>query len=272
MRNLFRFVQKYHFVLLFLLLEFLCVYLLSNSHTYHRAALINTSNTLTGEIYQTKSNITGYFSLGFHNDLLALENAQLHDRIAELEEMVDSTSHQSDHIHFRHIPAKVISNTVHFRNNYILINKGRLDGVKPDMGIISPNGVAGIVTGVSDHYATALSLLHRYARISVMFRKSGQLANLTWTGENYRYGLVEDIPAHLKIVEGDTVVTSGHSLIFPEGIMVGTIKEYIEPAGSSLNKAILTLSTDFNMLRQVYVVYNSDQQEIDQLRKANIHE
>jgi len=272
MLNLFRFLQKYHVMLLFLFLETIAILMLSKSHTYHRAAVVNISSQFTGDIFETKSQFTSYFSLGSVNIKLAGENAQLREQISRLEALVDSTSRHNSNIPFSHIPARAVSNTVHFRNNYILINKGSIDGVKPDMGIISPEGVAGIITGVTDHYSTALSLLHRHARISVMFRKSGQLANLTWEGKDFRFGLVEDIPSHLKIFEGDTVVTSGHSLIFPEGLMVGIITEYIEPPGSSLNKAILHFSTDFNSLRQVYVVSNNHQYEIDSLMKTNQHE
>jgi rod shape-determining protein MreC len=265
MRNLFRFLRQYHVILLFVLLETISVMLLINSHTYHRAATISFTGGITGVVYESWNSITSYFSLRYQNEKLAAENARLRSEITHLKELSDSTSRLNSDFKFTHIPAKVVSNSVHFRNNYILINKGRLNGVKPDMGIISPDGVAGIITGVSDNYSTALSLLHHHARISVMFHKTGQLANLGWDGYDYKFGIVEDIPSHLVVKPGDTIVTSGHSLIFPEGLMVGTVTEYIKPPGSSLNKAILQFSTDFNKLRQVYVVYNIQQTEIDSL-------
>lgn len=272
MRNLFRFLLQHHFFLLFLLLETISVLLLVNSHTYHRAAAVTFTSGISGSVYESWNRITSYFSLNYQIDKLAAENARLRSEISQHNERHDSTSFINNEFTFRHIPAKVISNSVHFRNNYIIINKGRASGVRPDMGIISPEGVAGIITGVTEHYSTALSVLHRHARISVIFRKSGQLANLSWNGDSYKTGMVEDIPSHLKVHPGDTVVTSGHSLIFPEGIMVGTITEYIEPPGSSLNKAVLEFSTDFNKLRQVYVVYNSLQFELDSLVNSRKHE
>jgi len=265
MRNLFRFLLQYHFFLLFVLLETISILLLVNSHTYHRAATITFTSSITGSVYESWNSITNYFSLDYQNNKLAAENARLRSEITQLKERSDSTSFINNEYTFMHIPAKVISNSVHFRNNYIIVNKGRSSGVRPDMGIISPEGVAGIITGVTEHYSTALSVLHRHARISVIFQKTGQLANLSWNGENYKTGMVEDIPSHLVVQPGDTVVTSGHSLIFPEGIMVGTITEYIEPPGSSLNKAVLEFSTDFNRLRHVYVVYNSLYPELDSL-------
>jgi rod shape-determining protein MreC len=273
MRNLFRFLLKQNFVLLFMLLGALSMWLLTKSHTYHRAAIVNTTSNFTGGILSFGASIGYYFSLKESNNQLAEQNARLQEKIYMFEQLHDSLFIEHlDSIGFNYIPAHVVSNTVHLRNNYILINKGSKHGIEKEMGLVSPNGVAGIVIGVSENYATALSILHTHARLSIKFNKNNQLGNLVWHGPNYEEGLVEDIPTHISPATGDSLVTSGHSFIFPEGIMVGTVLEYFEQKGRGLNKASIKFSTDFNKLKYVYVVSNRQQNEIETLLKLNTYE
>ena len=150
-------------------------------------------------------------------------------------------------------------------NNYILINKGEADGIKKDMGVISSSGIVGIVSDVSQHYASVMSLLHSYTTISVRFKDSEQLANLRWETSNYRYGMVDDIPTHLKLQKGDTIVTSSYSYIFPENLMAGTVMELIPSPNGTLNKAKIRFATDFSSLKNVYVIHHTNKAEIDSL-------
>jgi rod shape-determining protein MreC len=273
MRNLFRFLLKQNFVLLFMLLGALSMWLLTKSHTYHRAAIINTTSNFTGGILAFGSSIGDYFRLKETNKQLAEQNARLEEKLYYYERLDDSLLIKPvDSIGFEYITARVVSNTVHLRNNYIVINKGRKHGIEKEMGLVSPSGIAGIVIGVSENYATALSVLHTHARLSIKFSNNNQLANLVWPGTDYKMGMVEDIPTHLNPVPGDTLVTSGHSFIFPEGVMVGTVVEYFEQEGRGLNEASLRFSTDFNKLTHVYVVSNKSQKEIEALIKLNVYE
>lgn len=269
MINLLRFLHKHSFVLLFLLLEALAVYMLTKSSNYHRSVVINTTNNFAGDIFTVSDNVSAYFSLKQTNRQLADENAALRNKIAYLS-MLNDTIYQSrpDTI-YHYIAARVVSNTLNRRNNYIIIDKGSADGVQTDMGIVSPDGIAGMIIGVSEHYATAMSLLHKYATISVRFKSNDQLANLSWYGGDYRYGTIEQIPTHIILNQGDTVVTSGHSFLFPDGMLVGTIDEAYVSDGSDLNSARILLATDFNKLKQVYVVENQKRIELDSL--INLH-
>ena len=145
-----------------------------------------------------------------------------------------------------------------------MINRGRADGIEKEMGVISPLGVAGIIVEVSNHYATAMSLLHKNAKISARFKHNGQMVNVSWDGEDYRIGLLEDIPTHIVPNTGDTVITSGYSFVFPENLMLGVVGERVFKGGN-LNKAELVFSTDFNNLYYVYVTKNNALEELDSL-------
>lgn len=272
MYNLFRFLQKYHLLLLFLLLETIAINMLLRSNTYHRTASFKLSNSLSGWVFNIQKSVTDYFYLQQTNQLLAEENALLRKQLYTLSEKADSLTVENSDSIYSFMQARVISNSVQFRNNYIIINKGSRQGVHKDMGLISSAGVAGIITGVSANYATAISLLHRFAVISVRFKNNGQLANLSWKGGDYRLGQIEHIPTHLELRKGDTLITSGHSHLFPPGILVGTIADFHPSENEALNSASIAFFTDFSKLRQVYVVTNHHRAEIDSLINRRPHE
>ena len=266
MYNLIRFIQKHHFVLLFLVLEVLCIVFMTLTQNFHRQKRINTTNDIVGRIYETGTSVGDYFRLGKINRELAEENALLRRQLAVT---TDTTKSYLDTINadtiYEFIPARVVNNTVNRPNNYILINKGAADGIEKDMGVISSSGIVGIVADVSQHYASVMSLLHSYTTISVRFKDSGQLANLRWETTNYRYGMVDDIPTHLRLQKGDTIVTSSYSFIFPENLMAGTVMELIPSPSGTLNKAKVKFATDFSTLKNVYVIHHTNKAELDSL-------
>lgn len=265
MYNLLRFLQKFNFFLLFLVLEVVAVMMLAKSHTYQRSKIINSSSSVAGYFFTFRANFADYFTLQHTNDLLVKENAELRRKLEyyrQFEYPIDTLHSKTD---FEYIPARVISNTVHLRNNYIVINKGSRHGITKDMGIMSSEGVAGIITGVSENYSIAISLLHKYANISIMFKHTDQLANVTWSGPDFRVGNIVDIPTYVNMKHGDTLLTSGNSLIFPEGIIVGTIDEPLESAAGDMNAATMLFATDFNKLKSVFVIKNNNKFELNSL-------
>lgn len=216
--------------------------------------------------------MNNYFSLQQQNTRLVQQNAQLMQQIAAANISIPAPDSALQSQIFEYVPARVVSNSVDLRNNYIIINKGYRDGVAKDMGLVSPDGVAGIIIGVSEHYATAMSLLHKYATLSVRFKNNDQIANLHWKGGNYHLAEVVDIPSHVVPEQGDTIVTSGHSFVFPEGLMVGTVDELIESERGNLNTVRVRFQTDFGKLRNVYVVKNNHRAELDALSTIKTNE
>jgi len=262
MYNLFVFLKKYNAVLLFLLLEIICIILILNSLPYHNRKFVSVSNSISGNVHYTLSNISNYFKLKDENNLLVHHNALLMNELEKHRNSFDSI--KNDGL-FTYIPANVISNSLNRANNFILINKGRLNGVDVDMGVICDNGVVGKIVNVSNHYASVMSLLNSSSITSVRFIDNQSIASLIWDNDSYLFGTVKDIPAHLHIKKGDTLVTSGFSNTLPAGIVVGTIEETTFDERSDFNAAKLRLSTDFSTLQYVYVVKNNFKAEIDSL-------
>lgn len=264
MRSLFAFLWKYQFIVLFVVLEVVSLLLLMNSYSYQRSLAYNTTNNITGSMLEAYNDVSEYFFLHQVNEELLQENALLRHQQVSSFLFTDTSIVYRDSL-YRFIPASVVSTSVNRQNNYLLINKGSRHGIRKEMGVISASGVAGIVTGVSERYAYVMSLLHQNTRISARIKTSGELVNVTWDGKDPVAGTVRDIPSHVALARGDTIITSGNSLIFPEGIPVGTITAQETSVNKALGTASMAFSTDFSTLRFVYVIDNLMKEEQEQL-------
>jgi rod shape-determining protein MreC len=212
------------------------------------------------------SSITQYLNLKNSNRDLATQNAQLKTMLAAYtDEPIPEYRNQDSAAKYVFYAARVVNNSFTRRNNYMTINLGSLDNIKPEMGVIGPNGIAGQVKDVSPHYATVISLLHKNSKISAGFKNSRFFGSLSWPGMSHREALLSDIARHVKFSVGDTIVTTAYSALFPEGIMVGTVKDFEARDGSSFYSITVKLSTDFSNLHYVYVVENKHQEEIKNL-------
>ncbi len=264
MRNLIVFFTRHYFFFLFLFLEIVCILLITNHSQYQRSTILHTTNNITGWMNESYTGITDYLGLRKENERLASENAILRSRLPEnlIIYCTGNTSVPVSDSCFSFIPARVISNSVNKRNNYFMLNKGSSDGIKEDMGVMTGDGVTGIIIEVTTNYSTAMSLLHKETRISGKIKKNGQLVNIRWGGGNFRLGKIENIPTHISLDDGDTIITSGHSHLFPEGVLIGITESFDFRQDQLFNSGVLEFSVDFNSLHYVYVICNNSKEEI----------
>lgn len=276
MRSLFRFLLRNYFVMMFLALEVVSFSLMVSYNNYQRVTFINSSNDVVGTIYERFSHFDDYFSLSRTNARLAAENAalrkQLQMRIALQEKYPVNRPDTVDAPAYYFTSAKVISNSVNKQFNYITLNKGSRQGIKPDMGIISADGVVGVITNVSPNYSTGLSLLNKRLSIPAKITKNNYFGALVWDGEHSNTADLKEIPFHIMVNIGDTVVTSGYSSIFPEGLMIGTITKWEQDPGTNFYNIKVELSTNFRTLKYVEVVKNTKQAELKKLESNNVGE
>ncbi|HNW53367.1 MAG TPA: rod shape-determining protein MreC [Bacteroidales bacterium] len=272
MRNILVFIIRYHFLLLFLLLEFISVTLLVNSTYYQSSAILKAGSRVTGRFYTTVSDATDYLKLRTTNEHLAQENAMLRQMkgVSYLRNdtnsfWVNDTLYKQQ---YKYIVAKVVLNTVGKRNNYIMLDKGSRSGIQKDMAVITPTGIAGTVVNVSENFSWVMSMLNKHTRLSGKILKNGQMGTVVWNGVDHLYGTLTDIPAHVKIARGDTIVSSGFSYIFPAGLMIGTITDYRVEQGEHFYTIPFKFSVDFNSLQYVYVVKNLMKEEQESLEKS----
>ncbi len=278
MRNLLDFLLRYSHCFLFVILEVVCFVLLFRFNNYQGSVYFTSANWLCGTVYEISSSITDYFHLKTVNDELTDRNLDLEREVATLRAVVTELTSDSDAVgslqqlalaDFRRIKAHVVNNTLNRADNFITIDKGRADGVQEEMGVVCGNGVVGIVGKTGSHHALVISLLNSKSSISCKVRNSGYFGYLRWDGTDVRYTYLHDVPRYTECQKGDTIVTSGYSSIFPEGIMVGVVED-IEDSHDGLSYLLkVRLSTDFGRLNDVRVIALEGREELDELVKEN---
>lgn len=285
MYGIIAFFRRHYFAVFFVVLEFLCFYFVflgrspgkdGKENYYQQARFINSANAVSGFIYKTRSDITSYFGLRAENTKLAEENMQLHNSLASIVDTVKrpKVPHTNPYgQQYNFITARVIDNSTNQSANYLTLDIGKKQGLAEGMGLISPSGIVGVIVSVSDHYAVAMSMLHKNYQLSGMMKKSGAFGTITWNGSDYRFATLSQIPMSEQVNTGDTIVSSGYSTIYPKGIMIGVV-EKVEPIPTQYFYTIkVRLSTNFKKLGYVYVVSDLMKQEQSELQdnaiKAN---
>ncbi|SEA57323.1 rod shape-determining protein MreC [Xylanibacter ruminicola] len=264
MRNLLDFLYKYHHWLVFVLLEVVSVVLLFKYNSYQNSVWFTSANAVAGKVYEMESKVTSYMAMAELNEQLTLRNIYQERQLDQLRRLYaevtkDTTAAEREELAFlsnyQLIPAKVVENSIHKAENLITIDKGRKDGVEPDMGVACGNGVVGVVYLVSDHYSVVISALNAASsRISCSIRNRGYFGYLHWYGGDPSVAYVEDVPRHAKFNLGEWMVTSGFSSIFPSGVQVGKIEQVYNSSDGLSYKLKVRLSTDFGNLRDVVVI------------------
>lgn len=255
------FFLKFNGFFVFLLLEFFSVYLyFSQNTTPEKRAFLSSANRMSGNVYDYTNRWMRYWNLAAVNDSLAKENARLKMKLpsSQFSNLIDSAT-VSDEFYqqqYKYTEAIAINNSVKQRNNYVTLNRGKKHGVRTHSGVLnaSGDGIVGVVLAVSQHYASAMSILHEDTRISAKVKRNGYFGVMTWNGRNSKKMTLEAIPKHAKLVKGDTIVTSGYSSMFPEGIIIGTIDTFVIDPGSNFYNIQVNLAADLNSIQYVYIV------------------
>ena len=282
MRNIFLFIRRYLNFLFFLLLQIIALSMLFRYNKFHEAAFMNVAKEVTGGIYERVNNTEYYFHLKRTNDSLVNENERLRNLLSTNFESPDTSvvvvqdSVPYDTLgHYRKFlwrQAKVSNNSTSTQNNFITIHRGEKQDVRRDMGVVSGNGVVGVVVNTSANYATIMSLLHRNSRVSASLKKTGETGTVLWDGESPLYLTLTDIPKSAKVQKGDTVVTSPYATAFPPSV-IGTVYNIEEDQSTGFYTIILRPATNFFSLQYVYVVENlqaKEQKELEEATKKKI--
>jgi rod shape-determining protein MreC len=271
MRNLLNFLIRFNNLFVFLLLEGITLYLLASGNTYQNTMVLNRFRGITYGVEERFTRMRNYLNLMEMNQKLAAENIALKSWIENINrhesKAFSSVSDTLFRQHYTHTSAEVVGNSVNRQKNYFMLSKGRSQGLMRDMAVVAPDGVAGVVVGVSENYAVAMSVLNLDFRLSTRIKSSGYFGSLTWDGRDYRHALLNEIPQHIPINVGDTVETTGFSSIFPEGLVVGTIGSF-EKRGGDFYRIVVELQTDFKRLHFVDVIGNLQKDERTELEKT----
>ena len=275
MKEIIKLILKYHFTIIFILLEIVSFSLIIRHNEYQRAIFSESASTLFGNISSTITSIKDYFRLKEMNESLANENILLKNRLEEYELLRDTIIHgtvvQDSIPVYEYIGAKQVNATYNRTKNYITLNQGRKNGLQKEMAVCTPEGIVGLIQDLSDHFAVVIPLINVDSRISAKIKKNNYYGSLQWDGNDYAYSYLNDIPYHVEVNAGDTIVTSGLSKIFPEGIVVGYV-ESVDKETANFLKIKVKLAVDFKRINHVYVILNNKKNEQTGLEAINYHE
>lgn len=274
MRKLLDFLSKYNYWLVFILLEAVSLCALFRYNGYQGSVWFTSANTVSGKVMEWQSNILAYLALGDNNRALTERNVVLEHRIAQLEHQLEKLDTQHSYTEqrtdsllrsYQLLDATVVNNSVLLQDNYITINRGEADGVRPEMGVVCGTGVVGIIYLTAPHYSIVMPVLNSKSNISCRLRKSGYFGYLNWDGGNPLYVWMNDVPRYAKIQTGDVIETSGFSSVFPEGLFIGKVNQVRNSKDGLSYRIKVHLGTDFARLRDVSIIMSSDQNELDSL-------
>ena len=280
MKNLFNFFLKQVHWLLFIFLIVLSLYLLVHNSEFQRSKYLAVFQEVAGKVYSSSNSVQSYLNLRETNSDLMQRIAVLEAQVQEYKKKLEDISYGtnldtirlgSEAISYQYTRARVIHNEIFGPHNYILLDKGSQDGIKEDMGVISVKGIVGVVTNVSVHFSRVMPVLSEY-NLSCMIKNTRFFGSLFWDGKDPRYIALSRLPSHTSYALGDTIVTSGFSAVFPEGISIGVIEEPLKRKNEEYNSLKIRLFTDFSTLNDVLIIRNPLQEEQKTLEKGESEE
>ena len=280
-------IRKKDVVVYFILLLF-SLSLIFNSNYFHRSKVIILLNNISNFSSENFDYIIEYFELKDINLDLTKENLFLKNQLEKVKQYSNLDSLKNINFTFRN--AKVISNNLSSFKNHLIINKGVRHGLKNEMGVINSTGIVGIINRTSKNYSSVMSVLNIDTKINAKVKRTSHFGTLEWNGRRTSYLVLNDIPETANIKVGDSIITGGMSLIFPEGINIGVVSEIINQNKISdtvvrfkgnINEAnyldfefkenYLTvkvkLHTDMNNLNNVYVIESLNREEFQKIKK-----
>lgn len=272
MRRVIVFFLRVRLFILFIFLEFISIFLTFSRIYIDKHINIYDSyiHSIIGMTYKIKQEIQSYIFLKRENKKLIEENAMLRNQLknSKIERIFDplkkiNTIYLQKYIY---MPVKIINNSIFQQENFFIINKGKLDGIGVDMGVILPDGIAGIIIKTSSHFSTAISLLNTKIKINARLKRSKHFGTIIWNGVSHDTVILKDIPKHVSISLGEEIETDSRSNIFPEGIIIGIIKDYKLDQENSIYNIKVKLKADLSSIESAYVVKNLFKKELEEIQ------
>ncbi len=255
---------------IFILLEVAAIAMLHSSSVLQDIWLNRVSHRVSGWLWGSGNRIAGYFQLNSRNKLLQEENARLSEELRKYRELEKSEEYLSKagtiDDGFEYIFARIVKMGANSQRNYIIVDKGLLDGVSPDCGIVTSEGVVGVIDAADEHLAYGRTLMNPSMHVSVRIGREGVAGPLSWNGRSSTGAVLSGIPLGYKAEPGDTLWTSGYSSIFPAEIPVGVVTGSSTRSGASQDVQVRLLQ-DFNALDYVTVVRNRNHSAIEALEQ-----
>ncbi|MEY4274117.1 MAG: hypothetical protein RL638_1065 [Bacteroidota bacterium] len=262
MFQLFQFIARQKVILLLLLLELVNVWSVFKYNSYQHTVYFNTTNQWAASILATTREVKSYHQLRIVNETLAKENAQLRSELFRLKSQQQPESKFPYFVseammnRYQAVASRVIDQSTQMSQNFLTIDKGRLDGIQPGMAVISSAGIVGRVMSCTDNLSLVVSVLHTSNSVSAKLKRSGELGYIKWAGYQSEVADLMDVSKYKKVVKGDTVVTSDYNAVFPPNIPIGIVAKVGVEKDDTFHDIKVMLFTQFSTLKYVYVIKN----------------
>ena len=253
------FVRNKNLILFLSLFSFSLILIFSNSN-YHNSLVLNSTNSLTGKIFETTNSIYSYLNLKNENESLSKENTLL-------KKLIYNSKSVNNKLKYEVFSSKVIKNSYSYNNNYLTINKGKVDSISEDMAVISKKGVVGVTDRVSKNYSRVISVLNTKLNLNAKLKKSNHFGVLNWNGMSYSKIQLKDLPKQTKVNIGDTIITGGNSFIFPEGVLIGKVSSFKLDDTQNYIEVEVSLFNDMTNIKNIYIIKNSHLEELKELNE-----
>ena len=282
MRNVFLFLKRYSVLIIFLVLQGLALSMLFSYNRFHQTTYGMFSNEVAGKLNKRVNKVESFFTLGEQNQALRKQNAALLSYLPsgsvspDTSFLVVSDTVTVDSLksyrQYQYFDAKIISNSVFLQQNYIVLHRGSVQGIVPNMAVVGTDGLIGTVISVSENMSIVMSLLHRQSKVIAVLKKGSGLGEVTWDGKDPRFLVLSKVPKTIVVKKGDTVVSSPYSDKFPPGIPIGYVEKIDQDQETNTSKLKIRTAVDFYAVQHAYIVKNLLQEEIDQLKRTVIKE
>lgn len=282
MRNVFLFLKRYSVLIIFLVLQGLALSMLFSYNRFHQTTYGIFSNEVAGSLNKRVNKVESFFTLSEQNQALRKQNAALLSYLPsgsvnpDTSFLVVSDTISVDSLksyrQYQYFDAKIISNSVFLQQNYIVLHRGAVQGIVPNMAVVGTDGLIGTVISVSENMAIVMSLLHRQSKVIAVLKKGSGLGEVTWDGKDPRFLVLSKVPKTIVVKKGDTVVSSPYSDKFPPGIPIGYVEKIDQDQETNTYKLKIRTAVDFYAVQHAYIVKNLLQEEIDQLKSTAIKE
>ena len=282
MRNVFLFLKRYSVLIFFLVLQGLALSMLFSYNRFHQTTYGMFSNEVAGKLNKRVNKVESFFTLSEQNQALRKQNAALLSYLPSGSVNPDTSflfvadtvavDSLKSYRQYQYFDAKIISNSVFLQQNYIVLHRGSVQGIVPNMAVVGTDGLIGTVISVSENMAIVMSLLHRQSKVIAVLKKGSGLGEVSWDGKDPRFLVLSKVPKTIVVKKGDTVVSSPYSDKFPPGIPIGYVEKIDQDQETNTYKLKIRTAVDFYAVQHAYIVKNLLQEEIDQLKSTVIKE
>lgn len=275
MRNLLELIKKFQAFFVFLVFALSSFTLITKNNTYQRSEFDklkkSTFTEISGIFLTGWDNIVSYFYLKKVNEQLNSENLFLKNtlskyRAVRIDEMItgiDSSKVNNTVFHY----VKLIKNSIYHPYNFLTIDKGFKQGIKPGMGVVSQQNVVGIVRHSSTNFSTVIPIINIDSKFPATLKGTSIPGIVNWDGKNYNYANLEKIPAHVNLNKGDTIFTNVFSEVFHDFFIIGFIENFELTSSEEFYEVKIKLAANFLDLKYLTVIENrlfEEQRKIEQ--------